>query len=451
VPSSKKVSIITLGCPKNTSDIENLSRLLKARGHEVVSDAAEADAVVIHTCSFIEAAKKESIDTILQASRLLGRASPEAGQLKTEGKKLIVTGCLVQQHGEGIFKELPEVDAFLGTGQLAQVADILEKPRARFMDRANPGGFMDPDLPISRATAPSLFPSAFLRLSEGCSHPCSFCVIPRLRGPVQSRSEEAILREARKLATQGVEEFSVIAQDTGDWGRDSRSTGRLPSLLRSIAAIAGVRWIRLMYMHPASFTDELLDVLGGEPDKFPYLDMPLQHIDSQVLAEMKRKSDEVALRKLLDRIHAKAPNLTLRTTFIVGFPGETAAQFKRLVKFIQEGHFDYLGAFAYSKEEGTPAAAQEDQITEKVKQDRLAILTDAYYEVSHAKAQKRLGTVETILLEETEGDTILGRTRREAPEIDAVVRLPQPASRVGRFVRAKLTGYDAYEFSAIPS
>jgi hypothetical protein len=223
---SKKVSIITLGCPKNTSDTSNLARLLRARGHEVVLDAAEADAIVVHTCSFIEAAKKESIHTILQA-----------GQLKTEGKKLIVTGCLVQQHGEEIFKELPEVDAFLGTGQLAQVADLLEKPRGRFMDRANPGGYLDPDQPsavrgerlaedkrpaANRQPPTANGPTAVLRLSEGCSHPCSFCVIPRLRGPVQSRSAETILREARELAAQGIEEFSVIAQDTGDWGRDFR-------------------------------------------------------------------------------------------------------------------------------------------------------------------------------------------------------------------------------------
>jgi len=484
--SSQKVSIITLGCPKNTSDTANLARLLKARGHEIVADAAEADAIVVHTCSFIEAAKKESINTILQA-----------GKLKGDSKKLIVTGCLIQQHGEDIFKEMPEVDAFLGTGQLAQVADILERPRTRFMDRANPGGFMDPDiapLPLAgRGKGEGAGSSAILRLSEGCSHPCSFCVIPRLRGPVQSRSAETILREARELAAQGVKEFSVIAQDTGDWGRDFRLSSspvassrgsmgsppttagndvkgpagddvkrKLPSLLRSIAAISGVRWIRLMYMHPASFTDELLSVLAEQPDKFPYLDMPLQHIDSKVLAEMKRKTDEAGLRALLDRIRAKAPALALRTTFIVGFPGETAAQFKRLVSFIEEGHFDYLGAFAYSKEEGTPAARRNDRISAKVKADRLAILTNAYYEVAHAKAQKRIGTTEAVILEDTEGDTVVGRTRREAPEIDAIVRLPQTAarrasladrraSRDGRFINAKLTGYDAYEYSAVPA
>jgi len=436
--TGKKVTIVTLGCLKNTADTANLTRLLKARGHELVADAADADAIVVHTCSFIEAAKKESIDTIL-----------EAGRMKAGGKQLIVTGCLVQQHGKELWDDLPEVDAMLGTGQLAQVADLLEKPRARFIDRANPGGFMDLPAEVSTKAGPGSV-TGILRLSEGCRHPCSFCVIPRLRGGVQSRREEIILREARELASQGVEEFSVIAQDTGDWGRDSKSTGRLPSLLRSIAAIPGVRWIRLMYMHPASFTDDLLSVLAEQPEKFPYLDMPLQHIDSRVLSEMKRKTDEAGLRKLLDRIHAKASGLTLRTTFIVGFPGETAAQFKRLVNFIEEGHFDYLGAFAYSKEEGTPAAARSDQVAEKVKQDRLASLTNSYYDVAHSKAQKRLGSVETILLEDTEGDTVVGRTRREAPEIDAIVRLPQAASRGGRFIRAKLTGYDAYEFSGVP-
>jgi ribosomal protein S12 methylthiotransferase len=434
--TSKKVSIVTLGCLKNTVDTNNLTRLLKSRGHEIVADASEADTVVVHTCSFIEAAKKESIDTILQA-----------GRLKTDGKKLIVTGCLVQQHGEEIFKELPEVDAFLGTGQISQVADLLDKPRSRFMDRANPGGYMDPEGALPREIEG---PTGILRLSEGCSHPCSFCVIPRLRGGVQSRDEETILREARELAARGVEEFSVIAQDTGDWGRDTHSKNNLPRLLRSVSQIPGVRWIRLMYMHPASFTDDLLSVLAEQPDKFTYLDMPFQHIDSTVLAEMQRKTDEPGLRKLLERIKNKAPRLTLRTTFIVGFPGETPAQNKRLVDFIQEGWFDYLGAFTYSKEEGTPAATRSDQIPEKVKKARLTTLTDAYFDVAHTKAQARLGATETILLEETEGDTVLGRTCREAPEIDAIVRLPQKTARGGRFVEAKLTAYDAYEFTAIP-
>jgi len=445
---TSKVALITLGCGKNVSDTDNLTRTLKAQGHEVVTDAAEADTIVVHTCSFIEAAKKESIDTILQA-----------GRVKGEKKKLIVSGCLVQQHGQELFKEMPEVDAFLGTGQLAQIPALLDKPRARFLDRSNPGGYMNPDVSTRRssgAPAQAVSPTAYLRLSEGCSHPCSFCVIPRLRGPVQSRSPETILKNARELADQGVEELVVIAQDTGDWGREwqsrepkAESRKRLPELLRQVGAIPGIRWVRLMYMHPASFTEELLSVFAEQPEKFPYLDMPLQHIDSKVLSEMRRKTDEAGLRKLIERIRFNAPNLTLRTTFIVGHPGETETQFKRLLNFIREGHFDYLGAFTYSKEAGT-ISAKRRQIPERVKKDRLAALTDAYYGVAHAKAQKRLGTVETVLLEETEGDEVLGRTRREAPEIDAVIRLPRKASRKGRFVQVKLTGYDAYEYSALP-
>jgi ribosomal protein S12 methylthiotransferase len=436
MPSKQKVSIVTLGCAKNTADTDNLARLLKAKGHEVVADAAQADTIVVHTCSFIEAAKKESIDAILQA-----------GQLKTEGKRLIVSGCLVQQHGEEIFNDLPEVDAFLGTGQLAQIPDLIARPRPRFLDRARPGGFMDPDEPLPREISG---PSAYLRLSEGCSHPCSFCVIPRLRGPVQSRSESVILAEARELASKGVEEFSIIAQDTGDWGRDNQGTERLPSLLRAVGQIPGVRWVRLMYMHPVSFTDDLISLFADNPERFPYLDMPLQHIDSQMLSEMKRKTDEAGLRALIAKIRQRAPKITLRTTFIVGFPGETDAQFERLLNFVKEGQIDYLGAFSYSQEEGTPAALRTDQIPEDVKKDRLAALTDAYYEVAHRKAQTRIGQLEMVVLEETEGDTILGRTRREAPEIDAVVRLPRAAARQGRFVNAKITAYDAYEFTATP-
>jgi ribosomal protein S12 methylthiotransferase len=433
---SKKVSIVTLGCAKNVSDTSNLQRLLKARGYEVVPDPQDAGAIVVHTCSFIEAAKKESIDAILQV-----------GQLKGDSKKLIVSGCMVQQHGHELFDELPEVDAFLGTGQLGQIPDLLEKPRERFIDKANPGGFMDPDVPRDTPAGPT----AYLRLSEGCSHPCTFCVIPRLRGPVQSRSEAQILREARELAAQGVEELVIIGQDTGDWGRDTPGQQRLPALLRSLSQINGIRWIRLMYLHPASFTDELLAVFAEQPNKFPYLDMPYQHIDSQMLAEMQRKTNEDGLRRLLHRIRMNAPQLTLRTTFIVGFPGETEAQFECLLNFVKEGHFDYLGAFAYSKEEGTPAAKRADQVPDDLKQDRLHALTNAYYDVAHRKAQKRLGTVETVVIEEAEGDTVLARSRREAPEIDAVIRLPRKAARQGRFVEAKLTAYDAYEFSAEPA
>jgi len=429
-----KVSIVTLGCAKNQADTDNLTRLLKAKGHDVVSDPAEAGAIVVHTCSFIEAAKKESIDAILQVS-----------QSKKKNQQLIVTGCLVQQHGQEIFNELPEVDAFLGTGQLTQIPQLLEKRKARFLDRANPGGLMDPD-GITRLAEGA---TAYLRLSEGCSHPCSFCVIPRLRGGVQSRKEETILQEVRELAAQGVEEFVIIGQDTGDWGRDVKSKGRLPDLLRAIAAVPGVRWIRLMYMHPASFTDELLAVFAEQPHKFPYLDMPFQHIDTSMLAQMQRKTDEPGLRQLLDRIHHRAPKLSLRTTFIVGFPGETDAQFTRLVDFVKEGHFRYLGAFSYSQEEGTPAAKRTDQLSDEEKKARLTAVTDAYFDVAHRKGLERVGSTETILIEETEGDTVLGRTALEAPEIDAVVRLPRQAAREGRFITARLTGYDAYEFSAV--
>jgi ribosomal protein S12 methylthiotransferase len=435
--SKQKVSVVTLGCAKNVADTDNLSRLLKSKGYEVVNDPADAGAIVVHTCSFIEAAKKESIEAILQA-----------GRLKTEGKKLIVSGCLVQQHGNEIFDELPEVDAFLGTGQLSQIPDLLEKPRARFLDRANPGGFMDPDAPLPREVKGA---TAYLRLSEGCRHPCTFCVIPRLRGGVQSRTEETILQEARELAARGVEELVLIGQDTGDWGYDKKNKnagGRLPSLLRSLGEISWVRWIRLMYMHPASFTDELLEVFTGAPEKFPYLDMPLQHIDSLMLSEMQRKTDEAGLRRLIERIRTRAPQLTLRTTFIVGFPGETEAQFIRLRDFVKEGHFDYLGAFAYSQEEGTPAGRRADQLPDDVRQDRLTAITDAHYDVAYHKAQSRIGSMETILLDENEDGEVLGRTRREAPEIDAVVRLPSHAARQGRFVTAQLTSYDAYEFTA---
>jgi ribosomal protein S12 methylthiotransferase len=432
----KKISIITLGCAKNQNDTENLSGVLKKKGFALEADASKADAIVVHTCSFIEAAKKESVQTIL-----------DAAQYKKDGKQLIVTGCMVQQHGKEMMEELPEVDAFLGTGQLAQVADVLTKPRERFLDRRDPGGFTDPD---AKRILEKNGPTATLRLSEGCSHPCSFCVIPKLRGGLQSRPEEKILAEAHYLAGTGIQELQIIGQDTGDWGRDIYKERKLASLLRKLRDIEGLRWIRLMYMHPTSMTDDLLNVFKESPEKFPYLDMPLQHIDDALLKDMKRYLGEKDLRSLIEKIRTTAPDLSLRTTFIVGYPGETKAQFKNLLGFVEEGHFDYLGAFGYSQEENTPAALKADQISNEEKEERHKMIMDAQFNVAHEKAKKRLGQTETIVLEETEGDTVVGRTRKEAPEIDGIVRLPQSAARQGQFVQAKLTGYDSYEYSAIP-
>lgn len=436
--SGKTINIVTLGCAKNEVDTDNLKALLRKRGFEIGTDASAADAVVVHTCSFIEAAKKESLDAIIQAARQ-----------KNENAKLIVTGCMVQQHGKDMMAELPEVDAFLGTGQLSQVPDFLEKPRDRFLDRTNAGGLMDPGADIQRAVTG---PMAYLRLSEGCSHPCSFCVIPKLRGGVQSRTEETILNEAKLLAEGGVEELVIIGQDTGEWGRDLfKEERRLPSLLRKLRAIKGVRWIRLMYMHPHSFGDDVLEVLAESPDVFTYLDMPLQHIDNTVLSNMKRHMNEADTRRLIEKIRARAPQLSLRTTYIVGFPEETDEQVQNLVNFVKEGHFDYLGAFTYSQEEGTPAGINEVQIPDSDKKARQEAVTDAHFDVADAKGRARIGSTETVVIEGEEGDELLGRSRREAPEIDAIIRLPRLAARGGRFVKARLTAYDSYEFSADPA
>ncbi len=439
----KKVSIITLGCAKNTNDTENLSGLLKKEGYSVEKDASKADAIVVHTCSFIEAAKKESIQTILDAARLRQK-SATPGQAPA---KLYVTGCMVQQHGKEMMVELPEVDAFLGTGQLSQIPGLLKNPRQRFLDRTNPGGLTDPD---AERELSDKGPTANLRLSEGCSHPCSFCVIPKLRGGLQSRPEEKILDEARHLVAKGIEELVIIGQDTGDYGRDLYKEHRLPALLRKMREIKGLRWIRLMYMHPHSFSEDMMNVFAESPEIFPYLDMPLQHIDNDMLIEMKRLLNEKEVRSLLDRIHKRLPNLSLRTTFIVGYPGESEEQFTALNAFVNEGHFNYMGAFTYSKEENTPAAVRADQLHEDVKKERLEALMSTQFGVSHFKAQKRVGTTETIIIEDEEGDSVLGRTAQEAPEIDAIVRLPAKAARGGRFIRAEITGYDSYEFTGKP-
>ncbi len=430
----KKVSIITLGCAKNTNDTENLSGLLKKKGYAVTDSPDDADTIVVHTCSFIDAAKKESVQAIL-----------EAAKYKTGAKQLIVSGCMVQQHGKEMMEELPEVDAFLGTGQLAQIPDLIEQPRSRFLDRRDPGGLTDPDAIRELSTKG---PMAYLRLSEGCSHPCSFCVIPKLRGGLQSRPEAIILREAHALVAKGIEELVLIGQDTGEWGKDIYGEKKLAQLLAKLRDVSGVRWIRLMYMHPYSMTPEVLNVMAESPEIFPYLDMPLQHIDNDILMSMKRHMGETDLRKLVDNIRAKLPKASLRTTFIVGYPGETDAQFEKLNKFVQDGVFNYLGAFTYSQEENTPAGVSKEQIPDDVKNTRQETIQASYFDTAHKQGIKRIGSTETIIIEDTEGDTVVGRTRLEAPEIDAIVRLPQSAARGGRFVKAKITGYDSLEYTA---
>lgn len=430
----KKVHIVTLGCEKNENDMENLKGLLIKKGFHIEQKASAADAIVVHTCSFIEAAKKESISSIIQAS-----------VDKKSNAKIYVTGCLVQQHGKELLDDLPEADALLGTGQLEQIPTLLENPRDRFLDRKNPGGLMDQE--TDRALSPGTITTS-LRLSEGCSHPCSFCVIPKLRGGIQSRTEHQILAEANGLAQRGIEELLIIGQDTGDWGRDLPGKPALVNLLTQLSDIKQFRWIRLMYLHPHSMSKPLLNFLANHPEQFPYLDMPFQHIDAAVLSRMNRLNTEKELRQLIDAIKTKAPRLSLRTTLIVGFPGETEAEFQKLYDFVREGHFDYLGAFAYSQEESTPAALLADQLPDEVKNARLDAIKEAQYQASIEKAQKRIGSTVEILIDSEESDALIGRTAMEAPDVDAIIRLPKKAARRGKWVKARLISYDAYEYTA---
>jgi len=427
----KKINIITLGCPKNQDDTNNLSSFLLRKGFVIEPDLKKAEAVLVHTCSFIEDAKKESIETILKVSRQ-----------KRKGTKLFVTGCLVQQHGKELLKGFPEVDGFLGTGQLSKLVGFLKNPEEKFFNRDRPGGFFDPDGLMIPSDGKL---TAYLRISEGCNHICSFCVIPMLRGPFISRSEEMIVREAKSLYSQGIREIILIGQDTGLWGKDLYGRSELPNLLRKLRALK-FDWIRLMYMHPNSLTDETLAALAESPEIFTYLDLPLQHIDDGLLRKMKRKLFEQGTRELLEKIHKRLPGISLRTTFLVGYPAETEKEFLKLVNFVKEGHFDYAGSFAYSKEAHTPAGKSQRQIPQKVKEERQKIIAEAQYEVSEEKAKRRLGSVEKVLFEEKEYGQIFGRTAREAPEIDAVVKIPAGKTPLHKFAPIKLTGYDAYEF-----
>ncbi len=434
--NNKKICIITLGCLKNQDDTRQLAGYLSRKGFEIEENFNKAHAIVVHTCSFIEDAKKESLETILRLTR---EKKPSA--------KLFVTGCLVQQHGKELLKEFPEIDAFLGTGQLEKIPQFMndshagEKPNVH---RKNPGGFFDPDGLLISSNGSK---TGFLRISEGCSHLCSFCVIPHLRGPLRSRSERELLEEARRLYEAGTRELLVIGQDTGVWGRDIFGETRLPNLLEKFREM-NFKWIRLMYMHPQSMTDETLRVLAESPDIFPYLDMPLQHIDDTILRQMKRRLFEKDTRILVEKIRRAVPDISFRTTFLLGFPGEKEKQFQKLIDFVKEGHFDYLGSFAYSKEEHTPAGKMEGQIARKIKERRQKILAEAQYEVALEKSRKRLDKKELFLAEEKEGKFVFGRTAREAPEIDAVVKIPSGKIKLNEFTEVQLTSFDAYVFSA---
>ena len=433
----KTVGMVSLGCAKNRVDSENLLGMLRERGYEIVADPAQADVIFVNTCGFIEAAKEESIDTIFEMAEY-----KKTGRLQ----KLFVTGCLAQRYGDTLFQEMPEVDGFMGVSDYARLYDMLDDAEhgERPLYMADGERFLNCGRVLT--TAPW---AAYVKISDGCNNRCAYCAIPLIRGSYASRPFDDIVAECERLAGQGVTEITLIAQDTSRYGCDlGDGTLLLPALLRRVSEIEGVHWVRVLYCYPDTTTDALLDEIQNNPKVAPYLDLPLQHIDDALLKKMNRRGSAEWIRS---RIAAcKARGITLRTTFIVGFPGETQAQFEELMNFTREARFDRMGAFTYSPEEGTPAARMKDQIDEDVKLARLDQLMMLQQAISAELMQARIGEECEVLVEGLDEDGVpVGRSILEAPESDGCIRLNSARTLTpGEYVMARVIGADAYDLTA---
>lgn len=424
---SVKVGMVSLGCAKNQVDGEMLMAALKSDGFETVDDAALADIAIVNTCGFIESAKKESIEEIL-----------ELAQLKKEGKikKLVVTGCLAERYREEMHKELPEVDAVLGIGANGNIAAHLKKMMGGEFVEVFPEKSKMPLCGERELSTPSW--SAYLKIAEGCDNRCSYCAIPMIRGGYRSRTMESIEEEAEKLAENGAKELVLIAQDTTRYGIDLYGEYSLAKLLKRLCKIQGVKWIRVLYCYPDSITDELLDVMAAEEKIVKYIDLPLQHASGKVLRAMNRQGDRAGLTALMEKIREKIPGVILRTTLITGFPGETEEDFTELAEFVKEVRFDRLGCFAYSQEEGTPAAELPDQIDEDVKEHRAELIMETQTRIMEQKGQSYLGKTLEVLVEgfDRYAECWFGRSAMDAPDIDGKVffsadgKKPRPGSFV---------------------
>jgi ribosomal protein S12 methylthiotransferase len=449
-----KVGMISLGCAKNLVDAEIMLGSVLQRGMDITSDADEADVLVINTCAFIDSAKEESIDAILEAHQ-------QRGLGKRPSQKLIVSGCMSQRFAQELQESLPEVDAFIGLDQIASLGLIVEKmvgyaPHQNidlsFAD-ARPTYIPDYDTPRFRLTPAH---SAYLKIAEGCNHPCSFCVIPQMRGKHRSRAPESVLAEVRALVAEGVREINLISQDTTFYGMDlwSEKAGprqlvdssrgpTLSALLREIQKIDGEFWVRLLYTHPAHWSDELIETIAKCDKIARYIDVPLQHIDESMLQRMRRETSRAHIETLVDRLRAGIPGVALRTTFIVGFPGETEAEFETLIEFILRTRFERLGIFKYSQEEGSRAAKMANQIPDQKKNARYRRAMLVQQKIAREIAHDKIGQKLRLLLDQP----LIARTEADAPDVDARVILSSPGP-VGEFIWRPITGVRGYDLSA---
>lgn len=407
-----KVSMVSLGCPKNQVDAEMMLYSLKQAGFEIGVPEAEADAIIVNTCGFIEDAKSEAIENIL-----------EAAQYKKDGKckAVIVTGCLAERYRDDVTEEIPEADVCVGIGSNDNIAQIV-KDAIEGNSKNTYGAKEDLNLNAKRILGGFPF-TAYLKIGDGCDNCCTYCAIPKIRGRMRSRTIEDCVNEARELAQNGVRELIVVAQDTTAYGTDLYGKSKLCELLKQLCNIDGIKWIRTLYTYPERITDELLTLIANQEKLVKYLDIPIQHVNADILKRMNRRGNVESLTALVNKIRAAVPGITLRTTLITGFPGETEKQYEQLHDFVKKAKFDRLGCFTYSAEEGTIAAEYTDQIDEQTKQDRAEHIMETQLDIATKKNEEKIGTVQTVLIEGWDDyiKCYYGRSAADAPEIDGKV------------------------------
>jgi ribosomal protein S12 methylthiotransferase len=437
----EKVKFVTLGCEKNLVDSEIMGGLVHEQGYLLVDNNEDATVIVINTCGFIDAAKEESVNTILEIADLKQTANLKA---------LIVSGCLTQRYKEQLMSEMPEIDGIVGTGDFDKITDIIDsalKGKKPILV-GNPAFNYDQKLP-RRVTTPRY--TAYVKIAEGCDNACTFCSIPIMRGKFRSRSMESIIAEVEQLVSQGVKEISLIAQDSTNYGTDIYDGFMLPTLLNKVTEVPGLAWVRLHYAYPGFFTDELIQTIANNPKVCKYVDMPLQHSEDHILKRMRRPGRQKDVRELIANIRKAIPEVSLRTSLIVGFPGETEEDFANLTEFVKDIQFDRLGVFTYSQEEDTPAARLPEQLPDELKEWRANTLMEVQREISTGRSVKMVGQTLDVLIERYDGrnDVYIGRTQFDAPEIDGEVFVSQCKTEIGQMVKVNITHAFEYDLTGV--
>jgi ribosomal protein S12 methylthiotransferase len=439
--NQNKVRIISLGCPKNLIDSEVMGGLLNQSGKQLVNRNDSADIVILNTCAFINPAKEEAIEEILTLAEEKKKNNPRL--------RIVVAGCLAQRYGKELFAQMPEVDLFIGTGEVGNIVSHINKLNQGKHKRnaviTKPDFLMNFQHPriLSSTSA-----NTYLKISDGCSNRCSYCVIPSIRGTARSRKPDDILQEAEMLAGRGIKEIIITAQDTTNYGRDLKGRPRLSSLLNDMAKIQNVKWIRLLYAHPARVSTDLLETIAANEKICRYIDLPIQHIDDDILKAMNRKVIGAKIKAVIAQTRRIIPGIALRTSLIVGFPGETPTRFNRLLDFVNKIKFDHLGVFTYSKEEGTIATNLKSHVSEKEKERRRETIMNEQAAISAAINKTLIGSIQEVLIE-GESDrsdyAYMGRCRRQAPEIDGVTYIENSKIQTGSIVKCKITSADEYD------